>query len=579
VAATRTEVPVEKTAASVSVISRADIEAKHYTTLDEALQSVPGLVVARNGTPGQATSVFLRGTESNHTLLTIDGRRAPSMLAGGYDWGNLALDNIERIEVVRSSNSALHGGDAIGGVVNLITRTGRGLKSPEHEVSFEGGSFNQFRESVASRGAIGRFDYSLGLSQFNAEYPRDNNSYRRTGVRTSLGWETTQEIYSDLKVAYSLSEGGSPGALPGVLTDHLERESVTVSPGITWEVSDVWQSKLFYTFDNQFQPSFDGGPDFGSLNRLNVAAHLVDWQNTFIVHDTWKLTAGTLWQDQAIDRTTTSLFGGEINQNLQALSGYAQSQWSPIEALAFINAIRFDAYSDYASAVTWRQGVSFRVPEAKTLLFANIARSVSPPTAQDLYFFGNPDLKPERALSWEAGIEQPLLDHQLSASITGFQHLYHDFIQTPIALANIPNASSEGIEFALRYTPNPYFSANASYTYLSAYDDIANVRLLRRPRHQLGLDTVIKPMDKLTLSSGLSWIVDRQDATFPPPDFTATNVAIDDYLLVRSTAAYRITPHVEVWVRAENMLDQQYEAVLGYPALRLGVYGGLRVQF
>jgi vitamin B12 transporter len=573
VTATRTPEPVAKTAASVSIITRAEIEDQKFTTLADALQSVPGLVVARNGTPGQVTSVFLRGTESNHTLLTIDGRRAPSMLAGGYDWGNLDLANIDRIEVVRSSNSALYGGDAIGGVVNLITKTGRGLEKPEHEVSFEGGSFNSFRESVASRGAFGKFDYAVAASQFNAEFPRDNNDYRNTSARGSVGYEATKDLYFDVKLSYSQADGGSPGAMPGVLTDHLKRETVNVSPGLAWAICECWQTSLYYTFENQFQPSFDGGPAFGTLNRLNIAAHLVDWQNTFELHETWKLTAGAMWQDQAVDRTSAA--GGAINANLQTVAGYAQSQWSPVEGLAVINSIRYDAYSDYQSAITWRQGVSYTVAPTATLLFGNVARSVAPPSPQDLYFFGNPNLKPERATSWELGVEQPFWDQRLTASATWFQHKYRDFIQLDAFFTpqNIARATSEGVELGLKLKPCEEFSLNASYTYLTAENETAGVRLLRRPRHQVGLDAVAKPLTGLTISGGANWIVERQDALFPG------QVPIGDYLLVRAAVSYQLCKNAQLWVRGENLLDQKYDALRGFPALRLGAYAGLKLSF
>ena len=571
VTATRTEEPVDKTAASVSVITRTAIAEQKFTTLAEALASVPGLVVARNGTPGQATSVFLRGTESNHTLLTVDGRRAPSLLAGGYDWGNLSLDNVERIEVVRSANSALYGGDAIGGVVNIITRTGRGLAKPEYEASFEGGSFNTFRESLSTRGAVGAFDYAVSASQFNASYPRSNSNYRNSNIRSSFGYEVSDKLYFDLKASYLQNDGGSPGALPGSTADHLKRETVNVAPGMTLNVSDQWETRLYYTFENQFQPSFD----FGSVNRLNVASHLVDWQNNFQFHEKWKLTAGVMWQDQNVSRTTTSLFGGGIKARLQDLGGYAQSQWSPFERLTVINALRFDAYSDYQSTTTWRQGLSYRLPQTETLVFGNVARSVAPPTAQDLYFFGNPNLKAERALSWEIGVEQPLWEERLALSATWFQHQYRDFIQLDAFFTpqNIAQATSEGMELGVKLKPCEKLTANLSYTYLTAENETANLRLLRRPRHLVTLDAAFKPVEKLTLSTGANWVVERQDSLFP------SQVPIGDYLLVRAAASYQVHEHAQLWLRADNLLDQKYDALRNFPALRLGVYGGVKLTF
>lgn len=580
VTATRTETPVGATAASVAILTRADIEAAGHITLADALATVPGFVLVRNGTPGQATSVFSRGTESNHTLLTIDGRRVPSMLAGGADWGQLTLDNIDRIEIVKSSTSAVHGSDAIGGVVNVVTRTGRGLAKPEYEASFEGGSFNTFHERAAVRGASGKFDYALSLSQFNADYPRDNNNYRRSVARSSFGYEFSTDLYFDLKLSYYQTDGGSPGALPGNTVDHLKREVVNVSPAMNLDISDAWSTRLIYTFENQWQPSFDGGPAFGSLNRLNVGAHAIDWQNDYEVNDDWKLSAGVLWQDQAVDRTTSSAFGGGINANLQNRAGYVQSQWSPVEGFSVINSARYDAYSDHDNATTWRQAVSYQHEPSASLIFFSISRSIAPPTAQDLYFFGNPALNPERALSLELGLEKKFLARRLTAATTLFRHDYKNFIQFNPAIApfgatvNVPDALAEGIETSLTWKANEKTELVASYTYLTTRDELNNQPLARRPRHHLTAQATFRPIDKLTLNANLGWQVDRHDiGVFP----AVTDY--EDYLLVNANIRYEINQNVQVWLRSENLTDEKYQYAIGFPALRLGVYGGIGVKF
>jgi vitamin B12 transporter len=580
VTATRTTTPVAATAASVSIITRADIESAGFTTVADALATVPGLIIVRNGTPGQATSVFSRGTESNHTLLTLDGRRVPAMLAGGADWGQLTLDNIERIEVVQSSSSAVHGGDAIGGVVNIVTRSGRGLEKPEYEASFEGGSFNTFHERIAARGAAGGFDYAVALSQFNADYPRDNNNYRRSVTRSSFGYEASENLYLDLKVSYYQTDGGSPGALPGNTTDHLKREVFNISPALSLDVSERWSTRLVYSFENQWQPSFDGGPAFGTRNRLNVAAHVIDWHNTYEITDDWTLSAGVLWQDQAVDRTTTSLFGGAINANLQNQAGYLQSQYSPVEGLSLVNSVRYDAYSDYDNAITWRQAVAYQHQPSASLIRFSVSRSVAPPTAQDLYFFGNPALNPERALSLELGLEKKFLAGRLTTAATLFRHDYKNFIQfNPAAppfgaTVNVPDALAEGVEFSLNWKAHAKLDLACSYTYLTTRDELNDQPLARRPRHHVTAQATVRPSEKLSLSANLGWQADRHDiGAFPAVrDY-------EDYVLINATAQYQIHKNARVWLRSENLTDASYQYAIGFPALRFGVYGGIGVQF
>jgi len=587
VSATRTPTPTTKTAASLATISRADIEANGFTTVADALENVAGLSIVRNGTVGQATSVFTRGTESNHTLLTVDGRRAPSLLAGGFDWANLPLDNIDRIEVVKSSASAVYGGDAIGGVINIITRTGRGLAQPEYETSFEAGSFNTFSETAAVRGADGKIDYALSLSQFNADYPRDNNNYRRSSVRSSLGYEINEQAYADLKASYFQADGGSPGSTafaafnspagPDNQLNHLKREVFNISPGIEWTPEGPYSTKLYYTFENQWQPSLDGSGAFnltGTANRLNVASHLVDWQNEYDLSEDWKLTGGTLWQDQAVDRNQGT--AGAINANLQTLGIYGQSQWDATAAFSLINALRYDVYSDYDNQFTWRQGATYTFAETGTAMFANIARSAAPPTAQDLYFpfSANPNLLPEESLSFEVGIDQQIISDKLSSSVTFFRHDYDEFIQSDASTAfvpqNIGDTTIDGIEIGVDLDPTANVNLDFAYTYLDTQNDRTGQRLIRRPRHQVTGRIAYNPTAKLTLAATVNYSIDREDGA---------NVQIGDYLLLNAKASYEVTKNVTAWIRGENLLDDKFEYTAGFPALRLGVHGGIGVKF
>ncbi len=588
VTATRTPTPTAKTAATIATISKSDFEANGFTTVADALESVPGLSVVRNGTPGQATSVFTRGTESNHTLLTIDGRRAPTLLAGGFDWANLPLDNIDRIEVVKSSASALYGGDAVGGVINIITRTGRGLEKPEYEASFEAGSFNTFHETAALRGADGNIDYALSLSQFNADYPRDNNNYRRSSARSSLGYTISENVYTDVKLSYYQADGGSPGSTafaafnlpagPDNQLNHLKREVFNVSPGIEWTPGSAYSARLYYTFENQWQPSLDASGAFnppGTINRLNVASHLIDWQNEYEMNPDWNLTGGLLWQNQSVDRNQGGA-AGVVDANLQTLGIYGQSQWNATEALSIINALRYDAYSDYDDTFTWRQGVSYSIESTGTDLFASIARSVAPPTAQDLFFPGaaNPNLRPEESLSFEAGIQQRLVRDKVSSSMTFFRHDYDEFIQsdatTGFVPMNIGDTAINGVELGLDLKPAEKVGVDLDYSYLDTQNDRTGQRLIRRPRHQITGRLSLAPIAKLNVSVSASYALDREDGA---------NVRIGDYFLLNAKASYQWTKNVTTWVRGDNLLDDKFEYSAGFPALRLGVYGGIGVKF
>ena len=579
VTATRTREPADQTATTVSVVTREQIEDRKLTTLAEALETVTGFTVVRNGAPGQATALFSRGTAGKHTLLTIDGRTQPPILTGGFDYAILSLDNVQRIEVVRTPSSSLYGGDSIGGVINVITLNGRGLAKPEHEVSFEAGSFDTFRETAASRGAFGKFDYAVAASQLNANYSRDNNRYRQTTIRVSTGYQLDKDLYLDLKSAYIQADGGSPGptAFPS-LTDRLKREYVSLSPGVIWRAGDKFETKAYYGYDHQYLTD----QSFGATTGLTIEGHQVDWQNNLQVMENWRLTAGLAFRDTGFERVTGTV--PNIDTHQTTVGGYLQSHWSPIERVDLINSVRYDHYSAFSPGFTWRQGLAGRVPVTETLLFANVSRSYSPPTAAHLYFpgFNNPNLRPESAFGLEAGVEQSFFKNQVKVSATVFQNKIDDLIQSPAPAfrpVNVAEATTEGVELGAKYAPSKSFSIESSYTYLTATDDLNRQRLVRRPRQQVNLGVTLKPVEKLTLSSGVSWVMQRQDVDFPPPFFAATNVPLRDYLLLRASATYQATKYLQLWVRGENLTDYRYDPVIGYPALRAGAYAGIKLTF
>ncbi|HSH96291.1 MAG TPA: TonB-dependent receptor, partial [Roseimicrobium sp.] len=360
-------------------------------------------------------------------------------------------------------------------------------------------------------------------------------------------------------------------------SDHLKREVANISPGVVWTPSDRFESKFYYTYDHQFQPSLD----FGTVNRLTVLANQIDWQNTIKALDNWTITAGMGFQDVGIKRTSGGFTG--IDQSQTGVGAYIQSQFEPVERLHLVNSVRYDSYSDYGSAGTWRQGVSYRIPTLETLVHGSVSKSFAPPSAQDLYFpFGaNPNLKPETSRGWEAGLEQPLWQEKIKLSATYFHNEIDNFIELDPTFTpqNIPRATTEGVETALKFAPCKEFETRISYTYLTATDDVNLRRLTRRPRHQLNWDVTARPIEKLTITAGIGWTVERQDVAFPPPTFARTNIPIEDYLTLRAAVTYEITSQWQVWVRGENLTDNKYVYVAGFPALRAAVYGGVKFKF
>ncbi|HEY0342641.1 MAG TPA: TonB-dependent receptor plug domain-containing protein, partial [Steroidobacteraceae bacterium] len=225
-AATRETQSPDTTATTTTVLSHQYLQDSAFVDVPSALQLVPGLSVVTSGSQGAQTSVFIHGLDSNQTLVTVDGRRQAVGLSGADDnLANLTLDNVDQIEVVRSPISSVNGGGAMGGVINIVTLSGRGLAQPVSSVAFEAGSFDTFRENIQSRGAVGNFDYAVSASRQDSSFPAlstgdaanfttgftgQADQYRNTTLRGNFGYQVTPDIYMDLHSAYSNAYTSSP---------------------------------------------------------------------------------------------------------------------------------------------------------------------------------------------------------------------------------------------------------------------------------------------------------------------------------------------------------------------------------
>ena len=211
VSATRFDIPLDQSPASVSVIDSQEIDNKQIERVADALREVPGLAVVQTGTPGQLTSVFLRGLPSQDMQVLLNGIPINQGLAGQFDFANLTTDNIGRIEVARGPQSTIYGPRALAGVVQIFTKQGSG--PPGVTISEEGGTYGTFRETIASDGKIDTFDYSIGASRVDTDNARPNNQYRNSNLVADLGLSLNEQLRVGSLIAYSLSDAGSPNSI------------------------------------------------------------------------------------------------------------------------------------------------------------------------------------------------------------------------------------------------------------------------------------------------------------------------------------------------------------------------------
>lgn len=597
ISANKTETERWRTATSITVIDREKIEKDQLHLLPDALRQVPGLAIADRGTTGSVNGIFLRGTNSDQTLVVMNGRPIPANLAGLYNIETMALDNVERIEVLRGPAASIYGGKTLGGVINIITRSGKDLEKPTFGAFWEGGSFGTSREGISARGDAGMLDWSLEYSRLDTQGYRINSQTQLDNASGQIGLQLADNLRFDLDFRYYSAEVGVPGAnTPGGNdpNDHLLTEFWSFSPRIVWKTTDWWTQSLTYQFGNfrQVATNFNFA---GLNNRITSRAHFWEYLNVFRPTESWTITAGASAQDSGYSRYNDDpnplFFGFPTNPGSHSYDvDQAETNWalflnSQVEVLPGWNltgGLRHDSYSDFGDATTWRAGTSWRLPWTQTVLHANYGTAFAPasPQNREAALFGNPlFVRPERSRGLEIGIEQPFANNTASVSLTWFRNSIRNLIEfdpfvPPFgALQQVDRARTEGLEASFNWQPCDRFGFNTNYTYLEA-DNVSDLkRLVRRPRHSLSASAWVRPIDRLRVGFGAIYMIDREDG------FGAAQADAEDYLSLRMTASVTLTENVELYARIENMLGERYAEAQNFPAARTGVYAGFKLRF
>jgi vitamin B12 transporter len=582
VTATGFAYPAEGSAASVSVIERQEIERRQYHSLAEALRFQPGLHLADRGTPGSTTGLFLRGTKTEHTSVMMDGLPLPANMAGSFNLETIPLDNIERVEVFRGPASYLYGARGIGGVINLLTRSGRGLEVPESSIWMEGGSFSSGQGGIFSRGPLGSGDYSMQFHQKYTDGHRENGDFRSTGGAIKLGMDLGSDMRLELDLKGYESEAGVPGPVRGFGAndpdDRLVTEYYSIAPRWEWNVSPdmkqtlTWQASWFRQAARNFNY-------FGGNNRVQVNQHLLDYRWDLKPVPWWQITAGWQGRWSEYTRFNNDARAEDVAENEDDFGLFWQNQFEPWEGVSIGLGIRYDRTTDFGDHFSGRLGIAWRLPTTGTLAKASYGSAFAPPSPQDRQpaFYGNPLLdEPETSRGWEIGLEQPLFDDKVKIGVTWFRNDLENFIEydpTTFTLLQVDEARLEGWEFFAQGNLSPQWAWNIDYTMLDAVNSSTDKRLVRRPRHGVNASLDWNPTEAFHVGLGVSWISGREDG------FGAAQADVEDYTVARLLVSWKPSPDWEIFGRIENALDEKYEPVEGFPAPGFGCYGGVRFRF
>jgi vitamin B12 transporter len=588
VSATRIETPEEDSPATIDVLRSDDFEIKQTHRVADALREVPGISVVQSGPPGSLTSVFTRGLRSEHTQVLLDGIPVNQGLQGAFNFGDLTTENIDRIEIVRGPQSTLYGPRALAGVIQLFTKRGNG--DPSGEFSLEGGSNTTIRGTLTSSGSANQFDYSVGLSGLTTDNERPNNQYRLWSGITNLGWSPNEQLRLSTLITYSLADLGLPNTIFDPRPrDNFLTERWLVAPHLDFRPVEWWTHRLIFSYDEERQLNDPNDDGFVGPTRALFTRATVDYQNDLKAASWLTLTSGFFYShvDAGQERPFVSqAFGPQptfISDETEETSVFLQASVTPFKDLNFVAGGRYDHFNQFGDVWTYRFAGSYLIPKTDTHFHASVATGFSPPSAQDKIFGMNFALEPEKNLGWDAGIEQRFCEGRVTIGLTYFHNDLSNVIgfNGLFQTLNLGAAMTQGIEAELRVTPITDLMILATYTYLDARntssEDITQLpgaRLPRRPRNEVYVSASYLWAKKLRTTIEAKFVNAREELNFGGPNFD-----IEDYAFVNVAAEYEINSRFSVYARINNLTDEQYSEVFGFPALGRTAFAGFKVRF
>lgn len=555
--------------ATVTVLDRTEIEARQVPSLGELLATVPGMSVATAGPPGQQTSAFLRGAESDQTLLLWNGAELNSPYFGAVNWQFVPTEGADRVEVARGPYSALYGGNAVGGVVQLITG-----KSQRLALRLEGGDNNFLRGALSAGRKLGAVDARLMAQSRRGDSEFVNGFFDADDLALKLDWSPSERTTLGLLGRWDDSETGIPfvSGLPNDSASIAWKETSLVLPysfqAASWSLAGQASS---VASDYAFRDPEDA---FGFVRSDTDAealrARLV---GTFEPRAALRVSVGA--SADRLEASDNNNFGTNLDgahQRTWALFGEASLALS---RLRLDLGLRRDDNDVYGEETSLRAGLSLRLSDHARLR-GGYGEAFRPPTLGELFFpfSGNATLEPERAESYELGVE--LTPGPLTLELTAF-HLEQsnliDFDLAAFRFENVARARSRGLEGALRLRYQA-LDLRLAATYLEAENLVKNTPLLRRPKESASLVASFAPQPwALTLTA--RYVGKR-------PDFDAASgasVTNPSFLRLDLGGRYQVGERFAPYARVENALDRSYEEVSGFPAPSRTWVAGLSLTF
>ena len=598
VTATRLETPVDEVSGTILVISDDEIREKQARTVGDVLTGLPGIDLVNQGGLGKTTSVLLRGGDTRFTLVMIDGVEVndPSNPERTFDFAHMTTGDIERIEILFGPQSTLYGSDAIGGVVHIITKKGKG--KPHLELEVEGGSFDTRREHAAFSGKSDNVSYLIsaghtkteGISAASeADGNTERDGYENTTFAGSLGLDlgAQSHVQIDVRSMDAVNEldhyGGPGGDDPNFTGD---AEHLLLGGQVTVFPTDIWESSLKVSSSSHDRHDLnepDPARPFTMELSFKGRSEKVELINNLYLSDKSTFTIG---MDSEVETGESSFFSDEFGpytsilpEESARINGvFAQEQYSADSGLTFTLGARADDHSSFGKATTWRAGIS--LPVSETTRFRTVyGTGFRAPSIDQLFNpdYGNPDLDAEQSRGWDAGLETSFGKNSrasLSYYFTEYDNLiaWFDADGDPStwwdgSYQNISRAETEGVDVSLDTRMGKVFLGVIGS--LLRTEDDQGEELLRRPAARWGTQIGFTPSDRISLNADATWVGERKDWG---------DVTLDSYTLVNLAGSWSLSDTLSLFGRIKNLTDEEYELAGGYGTPGRAAYVGVKAE-
>lgn len=608
VTATRTKQPIKNVGSSISVITREQIENSKAPMVLDLLRQVPGIEIARTQGIGGTTSIFMRGGSPSQTLVFIDGVEVKSATTLSFNFGNLTTDNIERIEILRGPQSTLYGSEAIGGVINIITKKGEG--PTKVILSSEYGTQETYKEALNISGARENLDYSASVSYLKThgidfsdgiEDEREEDGYENFTGSVHIGRNFLDDGRVDTMLRVSRSDlefDDFVSFAAGSVDDKDNRQKtdeIFFSARLEKTLFDIWKpSVLVSVYDVELNGTdFDFDSNAAAKEAAN-AGTLPPGVNKNLDSDSFRIPT-RVWK--AEHQSDINLFdfdtvtggyeievqegeneGGIAKQTIYNHAYYLQNQVELFESLNWTVGLREDRHSEFGNNLTYRTALSYNLEDLGVRFHGSWGKGFRAPSINELFFpnFGNPELSPEESKGWDFGIEKEIIKDRLILDVTYFENDFTDLIFFTILpdgsfrAINIGKAEAEGIESTLTYNPLNWLSLIGTFTHNDTTDRGEEDQLPRRPRRKATLTLNAQPLKRLNINLTGLMVRDRIDSD---------GTDMDNYWTTNLVTRYEFTKLISAFVRAENIFDYKYEEVTGFNSLGRTIYGGVDLNF